>query len=192
MSEILRTVPLPLVELAVVAGLVAALVVVVLVRRGTLGRAGAARVLLAAALLVIASVTLLRPAGRVGAAGWINLVPLRSISALWTDPHVLPGPRWQIYGNALMLVPVGFLGALAARRVSWTAGLAWATGTAVVIETLQLVFALGSVDIDDVILAALGGAVGATLAVAARRMSRAWGISARGKHPAAVRAATGP
>ncbi|WP_062305164.1 VanZ family protein [Demequina subtropica] len=166
MSEILRTVPLPLVGLAVIAGVVAALAVAILMRHRRLDRAGAARVLLAAALLVIAAVTLLRPAGM-----WagVNLVPLRSISALWTDPNLLPGPRWQIYGNVLMLVPVGFLGALAVRRTSFIAGLAWATAAALVVETVQLVFVLGSVDIDDVLLAALGGAVGAGLAVALAR-----------------------
>ncbi|WP_062291724.1 VanZ family protein [Demequina phytophila] len=192
MTEILRTVPLPLVELAVGAAVVAAFAVAILVRRGGLDRAGAARILLAAVLLVIASVTILRSSGRVASAGWINLVPLRSISELWTDPHLLPGPRWQIYGNALMLVPVGFLGTLAARRVSWIAGLAWATATALVVETVQFAFALGSVDIDDVILAAIGGAVGAALAVAAQRLSRAWGISASRQRSAAVRATTGP
>lgn len=114
-------------------------------------------------------------------SGWqINLVPLRNIKrffnifgteAFWVN----------IVGNVLMFTPLGFCLPLLWRRWQrfWKVLLAGIL-VPVCIETVQL-FVGRSVDVDDVLLNALGVALGYGLYVLCRKLFFRIGEMARGK-----------
>ena len=55
-----------------------------------------------------------------------------------------------------MFMPIGFLVLLVYRRMSWKKALVLAVAVGVTMEVMEGVFRVGSVDVDDVILNALG------------------------------------
>ena len=71
----------------------------------------------------------------------------------------------NIYGNVLLFVPAGFYTAVFRGRLKLYAGMAAIVVFSVLCETAQYVFALGSADIDDVILNTLGGLAGIVLCI---------------------------
>lgn len=82
----------------------------------------------------------------------------------------------NVFGNVLMFVPVGWLSALLAPRRAFVVGALSAAGLSIAIEVWQMLS--GSFgDIDDVVLNAAGGLVGAVLAMVIRAVR---------KHPRAV------
>jgi hypothetical protein len=123
----------------------------------------AARVLLAGALAAVALVTLFGGSGR----GDVRAVPL---SGIWST--VSGGNDWVggvlLVGNVLLFVPVGFLIALAIGS-TWRGTLLASTALSVAIESVQY-FVGRTCDIDDVLLNALGGGLGA---------AAAWAVCAR-------------
>jgi glycopeptide antibiotics resistance protein len=99
-----------------------------------------------------------------------NLVPFREIARSLTDRE--PGyGLLNFWGNVVAFIPIGVLGLLAmrsSRRRGWLVALASGAGLSALLETCQ--YGVGrSGDIDDVILNALGVAIGVALACAARR-----------------------
>lgn len=96
---------------------------------------------------------------------WLNVVPLQTIGELLGRTSSSQAVR-QIGGNLGLLVPLGFLlPALSPRLRGWRAFALSAVGVAVGIEAMQFLgrasgLVARSVDIDDVILNALGAALG--------------------------------
>ena len=87
-------------------------------------------------------------------AGQANFLPFKTIL-----PYLLGEPTWliaivELGGNIALFAPVGFLVSLVYRKMTWQKSLALAVGLA--IEGMQVMFRVGTFDIDDVILNALG------------------------------------
>jgi glycopeptide antibiotics resistance protein len=85
-----------------------------------------------------------------------NYVPLKTIL-----PQLRGQPRWSsaiinLVGNTVLFVPTGFLVLLVYRRMSWKKAFVFAVAVGVTMEVMQGVLRVGVVDVDDVILNALG------------------------------------
>lgn len=94
------------------------------------------------------------------ATGEPNLIPFTTIM-----PYLL-GERGQmialfnIGGNIVLFVPLGFLIPFVFRNVAWRTLLVLAVIVPILIEITQAVFRIGIFDIDDVILNGLGVMIG--------------------------------
>jgi len=146
---------------AVLLGLLAAAAVSVpAVRRGEPAAAilSAARALLAGAVVAVLAVTLIGGAGGTG----LNMMPGAGIrSALNNVNHRLG--LLNLLGNVIMFAPVGFLVPFASRH-RWSGATAACVVLSATIEVTQLLTGR-SFDIDDILLNALGGALGAGLGI---------------------------
>lgn len=85
-----------------------------------------------------------------------NFVPFKTI---W--PQLRGRPRWSsaiinLVGNTVLFVPVGVLALLLWRNITWARSLVLAVAVGVTMEVLEGIFRVGVVDVDDVILNALG------------------------------------
>jgi glycopeptide antibiotics resistance protein len=85
-----------------------------------------------------------------------NYVPFNTIL-----PQLRGQPRWSsaiinLIGNTVLFVPVGFLVLSVYRRMRWQRSLVLAVAVGVTMEVMQGVLRVGVVDVDDVILNALG------------------------------------
>jgi glycopeptide antibiotics resistance protein len=85
-----------------------------------------------------------------------NYVPFKTI---W--PQLRGQPRWSsaiinLVGNTVLFVPIGFLALLVYRKMSWQKALVLAGAVGLTMEVMQGVLRVGVVDVDDVILNALG------------------------------------
>jgi glycopeptide antibiotics resistance protein len=85
-----------------------------------------------------------------------NYVPFKTIL-----PQLRGQPRWSsaiinLVGNTVLFVPVGFLVLLIYRKMTWQQSLVLAVAVGVTLEIMEGVFRVGVVDVDDVILNALG------------------------------------
>lgn len=105
-----------------------------------------------------------RPDAALSAWTSVNLVPVRTIIGIIRDNPRMIG--WQIFGNVILFMPLGFLLPVLStrfRRFALTA--ATALSVSVSIELVQLAMLLmliarRSVDVDDVILNVTGACVG--------------------------------
>ncbi|GMW00831.1 MAG: hypothetical protein AMXMBFR84_19680 [Candidatus Hydrogenedentota bacterium] len=92
--------------------------------------------------------------------GEANWVPFKTIL-----PYLL-GEKggfialFNLGGNIVLFVPIGFVVPFVLRNMTWTKTLALALASPLAIEVVQGVFQLGIVDIDDVILNGLGIIIG--------------------------------
>ena len=100
------------------------------------------------------------PSGMVVDLANSNFVPLKTIL-----PYLRGSPTWivarnNLLGNIIPFLPLGFLIPLLHRSISWkhVFGLAVAVNSS--IELLQVVSRVGAFDIDDILLNALGAAIG--------------------------------
>ena len=89
-----------------------------------------------------------------------NFIPFKTIL-----PYLLGYKGWliaaiNIFGNILLLIPVGFLASFVYRSMTWKKSLLLAVACGLTIETMQAILHVGIFDIDDVILNALGVMVG--------------------------------
>ena len=103
-----------------------------------------------------------------------NLVPFQMIQEYFTRMREAPWEAYEmwtyLFGNLLVLFPMGFLLKGLLRRKTWIA-LAIPSAFSLLMELAQQIFRLGHCDIDDWILNTLGAAmgVGAVLAMDALR-----------------------
>lgn len=93
----------------------------------------------------------------------VNLIPLRTILQFLHGEG--PNPFEQLIGNLLLFLPLGFLLQAFGRKISRLARAAIIVGVPLLCEILQFVFALGSSDIDDVLLNAAGAYIGAGICI---------------------------
>jgi glycopeptide antibiotics resistance protein len=131
-----------------------------------------ARVWTVAAVIAVVLIVL-RPIGGSGSVTGVNLVPFRSLVDLVNNSVDASVAVRNIAGNVLLFIPIGLTFGLVLRKhrhmilAATLAGLA----TSLVMEVVQLVFALGRVvDIDDLILNVIGTWIGALIAALALRL----------------------
>ncbi|MGW1766462.1 VanZ family protein [Streptomyces sp. NPDC002073] len=96
----------------------------------------------------------------------------------------------QLLGNLLMFVPVGGLSCLAFPRMSAAVAVGFCTGASVLIECLQWVAQSGRTpDLDDILMNALGAAIGVALVKGAALPTRRGhpGRDGRRRHAASSR-----
>jgi len=89
-----------------------------------------------------------------------NFVPFKTIL-----PYLLGYKGWiiagvNLVGNIALLVPIGLLAPFVYRSTTWKASLALGVAAGLCIEVMQTVLRVGTFDIDDVILNALGVMIG--------------------------------
>lgn len=102
---------------------------------------------------------------RAGTNTKINLVPFKTISELTYNVFVI-GNDWKhwvlnIFGNVLVFIPVlPSIKIFSKRKISLLAALLIAILLPIAVEFLQYVFQIGAADIDDVLLNAIGIAIG--------------------------------
>lgn len=103
----------------------------------------------------------------------LNLVPFASIANYLVGPaNVQRFAFANLAGNILAFVPLGAYLAFLRRRVRIWSSLLVVAGVSIVVEILQWVFAVGTSDIDDVILNCVGGLIGVLAVVGLRRWLR--------------------
>ena len=95
-----------------------------------------------------------------GRTGPANFVPFKTIL-----PQLRGEPRRRVaamnlLGNTVPFLPIGFLVPLVFRKMTWRKSLALAVAVGLAMEGMEGVFRVGTVDVDDVILNALGVMVG--------------------------------
>jgi glycopeptide antibiotics resistance protein len=157
--------------------MLASLVLAALLGARTQRRAGRDRGVRAGALVLLAGTTvtlmILTWAGLDSPGdGGVNLIPGAGIRAALVNVNTRLG-MMNLLGNIALFVPIGFFAVLAGWNVS--RAIAIAAGLSAAIEVVQ--FLLGrTVDIDDVVLNALGGAMGAVTARAVQLVRRTWAI----------------
>lgn len=91
----------------------------------------------------------------------VNIIPFRTIGQFLVQGAMDPGRLMEnIGGNILIFIPMGLFVAFVARRWLFWGQIAVVLGVSVFFEVSQYVFALGSSDIDDVLLNITGGVLG--------------------------------
>ena len=110
-----------------------------------------------------------------------NLVPFKEITrAIDTlTVHSL----WNLLGNIAIFIPLGlFLGILAKPGKLTLAGAVWRSlAVSFGLESAQLLFAVGTFDVDDLILNSAGGAIGFIVYALNARLTAAASAYPRGK-----------
>ncbi|CAN5555159.1 hypothetical protein BH10ACI4_BH10ACI4_33890 [soil metagenome] len=102
-------------------------------------------------------------------AGPANLVPFRTVvpQLIGSGNHLIRAVN--LLGNFLSFLPIGFVAPLVFRSVSWQKSLVLGIITALTFEGMEGLFRVGTFDIDDVMLNALGVAAGYGVHVLFRR-----------------------
>lgn len=93
-------------------------------------------------------------------AGDDNFVPLRTIASYLRGDHGVLIGAVNLVGNVAPFAPIGFLVPLIFRGLAWQEQLALAVGVGLAVEGLEAAFGVGEFDVDDLILNALGVALG--------------------------------
>jgi len=93
----------------------------------------------------------------------LNLIPFKTIWEYLTFPFNSTIPIHNLLGNIVMFIPLGTYLRLFMADKKWTNSFLWVIVSTVAIESLQFTFAIGSCDIDDVLLNSLGGIIGILL-----------------------------
>jgi len=94
------------------------------------------------------------------ANGPANFVPFRTILFYLRGERGLFNSILNLGGNTVPFVPVGFLVPLVYRRMTWPKATALAVAVGMSMEGMEGLFRVGIVDIDDVILNAVGVVIG--------------------------------
>jgi glycopeptide antibiotics resistance protein len=92
--------------------------------------------------------------------GTPNFLPFATILPYLLGKHGGMIAGVNIFGNILLLVPVGFLFPSVYRNMTWNKCLALAVAAGLVIELMQAGLQIGIFDVDDVILNGLGVIIG--------------------------------
>ncbi len=89
-----------------------------------------------------------------------NFVPFSTILLYLLGGEGLLIAGFNLVGNVILLVPMGFLVPFVYRDMTWKKSVVLAIATGLIIEVMQAVLRVGIFDIDDVILNAVGVMVG--------------------------------
>ena len=92
--------------------------------------------------------------------GPANLVPFRTILPYLLGKRGLIIAFFNLAGNIVLLVPIGFIAPFVIRNMTWKKSLALAVAAGLAIEGMQAMFHVGIFDIDDVMLNGLGVMLG--------------------------------
>lgn len=92
--------------------------------------------------------------------GPANLWPFKTIFPYLLGKRGFVIAIFNLAGNIVLLLPVGFLVPFVYRKMTWKKTLALAIAAGLAIEGMQALFRVGIFDIDDVILNGLGVMVG--------------------------------
>lgn len=101
--------------------------------------------------------------GRSGETGEYryNLVLFQEIKRFWEYKEQL---GWvsaaNLLGNVLIFVPFGFFMPMASRYRSFCLTTVYSFGLSLIVECFQLIFQVGTFDVDDLLLNTIGGAIG--------------------------------
>ncbi len=102
--------------------------------------------------------------GRTGEPGerHYNLVLFREIRRFWTYREQLGAfaTLANLLGNVLVFVPFGFLMAMASKYRSFFNTIFYSFLLSLIVEATQLFLAVGSFDVDDLLLNTIGGVLG--------------------------------
>ncbi|MNN17271.1 VanZ like family protein [compost metagenome] len=91
----------------------------------------------------------------------INWIPFYTIAEFFTSPNMGMGRALlNVGGNIALFVPLGILAAHVGNGRSIRLQSLWLLVTSLLLEIIQYVLALGSSDIDDILLNTLGGVIG--------------------------------
>lgn len=91
----------------------------------------------------------------------VNMIPFRTIGQFLVQGAMDSGQLMEnIGGNIIIFIPMGLFVAFTARRWSFWGQIAVVLGVSLLFEISQYVFALGSSDIDDILLNITGGVLG--------------------------------
>ena len=106
--------------------------------------------------------------------GSANFVPFASIVQLVTE--TAPGVAiWNILGNIVLFVPFGLVLPLLFDRMQTLLSVLWRVAViSAFIESLQIFTRSRAVDVDDIILNTLGGAIGFLIFLAIRSLAERW------------------
>jgi glycopeptide antibiotics resistance protein len=119
-------------------------------------------------------------------SGQTNFVPFRTI-LLYLHDH-RPLAMVNMIGNVALFVPIGWLAPVVFRRMSWPHALILAASAGLFVEGTQFLLQVGEFDVDDLILNALGIAIGyAGFALVARSKRPPSPLGASGDAPTTAR-----
>ena len=94
------------------------------------------------------------------ATGPANFLPFKTILPYLLGEKGLVIAVFNLLGNIVLFIPVGFLVPFVYREMTWQKSLVLAVGASLVIEMAQVVFRVGIFDIDDVLLNGFGVMIG--------------------------------
>ena len=100
-----------------------------------------------------------------------NLIPFKTILVYLSGEPTWRVAVYNLLGNILVLVPLGFLFAVFSQSIKWTRVLFIALFTGAILELLQVIFKSGILDIDDIILNFLGVLIGYLFFVVSRYLT---------------------
>ena len=92
--------------------------------------------------------------------GPANLVPFKTILPYLLGKRGFIIAVFNLAGNIVLLVPIGFIIPFVLKNTSWKKLLAIAITTGLALEGMQAVFHVGIFDVDDVMLNGLGVMIG--------------------------------
>lgn len=94
---------------------------------------------------------------------WTNLVPFDTISQS-LSLQLSTSQFLNLYGNLVIFIPTGILVSLMVKK-RWSLSIVISFGISLMLESLQLLLAMGSFDVDDLILNTAGGTIGAGIVI---------------------------
>ena len=104
--------------------------------------------------------------GRTPQDGYVyNLTPLKEIKRfmkyIWDNDALGRAARLNIYGNIIAFIPFGiYLPYTSESKLGFISTFLYTFSLSLTIELVQLITKVGSCDVDDIILNALGGVIG--------------------------------
>ena len=94
---------------------------------------------------------------------WANIVPFDTISNS-LGLQLSLSQFMNLYGNIAIFIPTGMIISLMVKK-RWSLSIIISFGISLMLETMQLFLAMGTFDVDDLILNTAGGMIGAGIVV---------------------------
>lgn len=103
----------------------------------------------------------------------VNVIPFRTIMEYFTSDAIeFDRMLANIGGNIAIFIPLGMFAAFMAGRKPLRLQVLWLLAISFSLEVIQYILALGSSDIDDILLNVTGGIIGIGVVVQLRKMTR--------------------